>query len=162
MNENFEELSRDEQLRAENDILKMKLMLEHGARFPENGATPELPAELENEFLNHIMEFERQFAQRKTTTVGARLKDLSGFKLPADLDAGAYDAAWSALRTFLNENGIDLHACNKNVPSKELYRFVLEELVHHEIDDISIPGMICGFIYEEFYPEAGSGFEIRD
>jgi hypothetical protein len=155
MNENFSELSKEEQLKAENEFLKMKLMLEHGAKFSEKtgNLTEELPSEIENQFLNNIVAFEKQFAERKTTTVGARLPELSGFKKPGELKPAEYEASWKKLRTYLNENGIDLDACSYNVTPRELYRFVLEELINHEMDDIVIPGMICGFIYDEFYPD---------
>ena len=53
----------EEQLKAENDFLKMKLMLEKGAEFHTSGDSMELPPEAENMFLKNIMEFERQFDQ---------------------------------------------------------------------------------------------------
>ena len=60
MPDDFSNLNTEDQLKAENEFLKMKLMLENGARFGKCGED-ELPAEVENEFLNNIIEFEKQW-----------------------------------------------------------------------------------------------------
>ena len=62
--EDFSHLNEEEKLKAENDFLKMKLMLEQGGHFGGDGETP-LPAEVENEFLKNVMAFEKQFDERK-------------------------------------------------------------------------------------------------
>ena len=33
-----------------------------------------------------------------------------------------------------------------------MYRFITQELLDEEIDDIQIPGMVSHFVYEEFHP----------
>ncbi len=38
------------------------------------------------------------------------------------------------------------------VEDSEMYRFITEELFSHEIDNISIKGMMTHFTYEEFHP----------
>ena len=53
----------------------------------------------------------------------------------------------------MQQHGVELNACSPNVTAKELYRFTTEELFQHEIDNISIPGMVSNFIYDEFYPD---------
>ena len=47
----------EENLRMQNDFLKMKMMAESGAIF---GGVEGLPPEIENQFLNNILEFEKQ------------------------------------------------------------------------------------------------------
>ncbi|MDQ6903188.1 MAG: hypothetical protein M3139_09275 [Bacteroidota bacterium] len=76
MNENFEDLSEEnnENLKNENEFLKMKLMLEQGAEFGTIKSDSELPATVENEFLNYIMAFEKQAAERKTIKVFDRIE----------------------------------------------------------------------------------------
>ncbi len=66
--ENFNHLEGDEKLKAENEFLKMKLMLENGAKF-EMSEENELPAGVENEFLSNMAAFEKQFAEHKTIKV---------------------------------------------------------------------------------------------
>ena len=51
MEQEYEQLSEKEKLKAENDFLKMKMMLEKGAQFGAGPNSMELPPELENEFL---------------------------------------------------------------------------------------------------------------
>ena len=46
----------EENLRMQNDFLKMKMMAESGAFFGGEGG---LPADIENQFLKNIMEFEK-------------------------------------------------------------------------------------------------------
>jgi len=67
--EEFENMSEEEKLKAENDFLKMKMMLERGAEFEKTEKGNELSADIENQFLRNIMEFEKQFDQHKITTV---------------------------------------------------------------------------------------------
>ena len=69
----FKNLDADEKLKAENDFLKMKMMLERGAEFAKTNEEDALPPDLENQFLRNIMEFEKQFDQRKVATVYDKL-----------------------------------------------------------------------------------------
>lgn len=152
MSHDFSGLSKEEQLRAENDFLKMKLMLQHGAEFDER-ERHELPPELENEFLNHVADFEKQYAEAKRIRLVEKLGQPTQF-LPAErIPDDEIDISWQKLSTFLNQNGFELSACSPRVSSRELYRFTLEELFEEEVDDINIPGMISGFIYDEFHPD---------
>ena len=61
--------------------------------------------------------------------------------------AGELDRLFELL--FENDIAIDfLHEQN----DREMYRFITEEMLEEEIDDIQIPGMVSHFIYEEFHP----------
>ena len=59
MSEEFKHLNEEERLKAENDFLRMKLMLENGAEFGNIESDKDLPPNIENEFLNYIIEFEK-------------------------------------------------------------------------------------------------------
>jgi hypothetical protein len=143
----------EEQLKAENDFLKMKLMLEKGAEFHTSGDSRELPPEVENEFLKNIMEFERQFDQNKMVKIFDKMKRPTHFKPPAEISEAEAGKAWAELLSFMNDHGIHLDACSPKVTKKELYRFAIEELFQQEISDMNIPGMMHGFIYDEFHPD---------
>ena len=147
-------LNKQEQLKAENDFLKMKIMLEHGANFytPSDENTY-LNPEIENQFLNNIIEFEKQFQQRKTITVFDKIRRPKHFKPVNEIPDDAINAEWDALLEYMQQYGIDLSACSPKVTAKELYRFTTDELFKHETDDINIPGMVSCFIYDEFYPD---------
>ena len=149
----FENMSTEEKLQAENDFLKMKMMLERGAEFEKTPEGQALPADLENQFLRNIMEFEKQFDQRKVVTVYDKIGRPSRFKPVHEIPENAIEDAWDDLHAYMLEHGVDLSASSPKVTARELYRFTTEELFEHETDDIDMPGMIIGFIYDEFYPD---------
>lgn len=145
-----------EQLREENDFLKMKLMLERGAKFGNAGNAGNdegLPPEIENDFLNHVIEFEKQWENSVYIKVFDKIGRPSHF-IPADqIPDEKIEEAWAELSAHLHQHSITLDVCSPNVSAREMYRFTIEELFEHEMQDINIPGMISGFIYDEFHPD---------
>lgn len=140
----------EEEIRNENEFLKMKLMLERGAVF---GPAEKLPADVENEFLNHIVEFEKQAENPIQTTVFKKIGCPEHFPKVETIPEAEIDLQWQKLEQYLEEHGVNMGCCSPNVSNRELYRFTTEELFNLEVSDINIPGMICGFIYDEFYPD---------
>jgi hypothetical protein len=132
----------------------MKIMLEHGGDFgaPEN-QNAELSPEMENAFLNNIIEFEKQFQQRKTTTVYKKIGEPKHFKPVSEIPDAEIEDEWNKLSDYMQLYGVDLSVSSPKVTARELYRFTTEELFKHEIDDVNIPGIMSGFIYDEFYPD---------
>jgi hypothetical protein len=59
-------LSPEDELRAENELLKLKLEMEHGMMHSESAA---LNPEIENAWLKHIYEFEQQAKEGKRIKV---------------------------------------------------------------------------------------------
>jgi len=149
----FNDLNDDEKLKAENDFLKLKMMLERGTEFEQTDSNDPLPADIENKFLKNILEFEKQFEQHKVTTIYDKLGRPTHFKPVAEIPDDEIEQAWNELHNFMMEHGIELSAISPKVTAKELYRFTVEELFEHETDDIDIEAMISGFIYDEFYPD---------
>ncbi len=152
MSEEFSKLNDEESLKAENEFLKMKLMLERGAEFG-NSTDANLPTDVENQFLNYIEEYERQFEQHKTISVNERLKTPKQFRPVAEIPDEEIGQAWAELSDYMNKHGISLDVCSPNVTVRELYRFTTEELLNQTMGDIRIPGMMTNFIYDEFYPD---------
>jgi len=152
MQEELSNLNEQDQLKAENDFLKMKLMLERGGYFGGNENT-ELPPEIENQFLNNIMAFEEQFARHKTIKVFDKIGRPQQFKPVNEIADDDIIEAWKKLRHHMNEYGIDLDVCSPNISARELYRFATEELFEHETDVMDLPGWSTNFIYDEFYPD---------
>lgn len=156
MNENPEQSpgdNKEDNLKNENEFLKMKLMLEHGAEFETPQTKNDLPAEAENEFLNYIMAYEKQAAERKTIKVFDRIEKPEHFKPVNEITDEEIDEAWNELDAYLNKYNIDLAVCSPNINNRELYRFTTEELFDYEMDDIFIPGGMTCFTYDEFYPD---------
>ncbi len=152
MTEGSDNFSKEEKLKAENDFLKMKLMLERGAAFNING-NKELPAEIENEFLNNIIAFGKQFEEHKTIKLFDKIGKPLHFKQVNEIPDSDIDKAWNELNDYLNKYGIDLGVCSPGITNRELYRFTTEELFDHEMDDMNLPGWTISFIYDEFHPD---------
>jgi hypothetical protein len=152
MQEDFSHLNEEEKLKAENDFLKMKLMLEQGAHFGGHGET-KLPAEIENEFLKNVMAFEKQFDERKRIKLFDKIGRPQQFKPVNEIPDSDIDKAWKDLDDYLSARGINLDVCSPNISNRELYRFTTEELFEHEMDDMNLPGWSSNFIYDEFHPD---------
>jgi len=155
MNIEFNNLNNEEKLKAENDFLKMKIMLEHGAEFGSMQACKEgLDPEIENQFLKNIMLFEEQFAkERKIILLYDKIGRPSQFKPVSEISDSEIDAAWKQLDEYLQNHQINLGVLSPRVTAKELYRFTVEELFEHEMDDMHLPGFTTNFTYDEFYPD---------
>ncbi len=153
MSNDHENAGKDETLKMENDFLKMKLMLEQGAQFGSMQGTGECPAEVENQFLRNIIEFEKQFAEHKTIKVFDKIGRPGHFRPVNEIPAEEIDKAWKELDKYLNQYSIDLAVCSPNISNTELYRFTIEELFEYEMDDMDMPGMTHCFTYDEFHPD---------
>jgi len=149
----FKNSREDEKLKEENDFLKMKLMLENGAEFGEIESNDEISPQMENEFLNYIIEFEKQSADHQYIKVFDKIGKPTHFRPVARITEEDIGKAWDDLLTWLNQYGIDLSVCSPNINARELYRFTTEELFEHEMSDMNIPGMTTNYIYDEFYPD---------
>lgn len=142
----------DQRIRDDNDFLKMKIMLERGAGFINEEAFKDLPPLVENLFLKNIMDFEQQYEQKQKIKVFDRI-GRPDFKPVAGLTDDEIEEAWDKLSYHMIQNGVSLDACSPKVSKRELYRFTVEEFFQEEMNDIRIPGMIQGFIYDEYYPD---------
>lgn len=155
MNEEFINPGANEELKAENDFLKLKIMAERGGEFYSADQDAALPAEIENEFLNNIVEFEKQYDLQNRISVYEKIGKPTHFNPVAEIPDEEIEDAWQALSAWMSDHGVELSACSPRITPREMYRFATEELFQCETDDINIPGMLCGFIYDEFYPDHG-------
>ncbi|MET0636000.1 MAG: hypothetical protein ABWZ25_08215 [Chitinophagaceae bacterium] len=145
--------SRNENLRADNDYMKMKLMLERGAKFGVVGPDKILPPEIENLFLRQVIEFESLNDTRAFIRVGDKIGRPARF-LPADqIPEEEIGRFCRDLLEFLNDHQITIGVCSPNVSHRELYRFVTEELFELNISNVDMPGLVHGFVYDEFHPD---------
>lgn len=149
MDEDFDDLSPEERLEAENNLLKAKLIAEEGALFYEK-EDQSLDPYLENQFLKHIALFEKALKNagkvRIYDFIGApqfiAASELSGSKLKKEL---------KRMISILEDNGLEVYFLN-DCDLVTRYKFITEELFNHKIDNIRIEGTSCSFIYEDFHP----------
>lgn len=141
------QLNREENLRAENNLLKLKLGLEHGIQMEDgNGLGPEL----ENQWLKHVHAFEQQYKNARPIRLYDYL-DRPEFKKWDALDPEQTAQELKRLLAVMRRKNVELD-CICTYDDALIYRFITEELFAHEMDDMRIPGMICHFTYEEFHP----------
>ncbi len=139
-----------EKLRIDNELKKMKLMLEHGAIITGPSDTKAVHPLIENEFLNSVEAFENSFRNAKPILLYDFI-ERPVFIPVADIPDSQVSVELDRIMNMLNKNGIQLDTlCD--VEEREIYRFVTEELFVHEMDNMRIPGMMTCFIYEEFHP----------
>ena len=150
MEGNLQPSRNENELRDENQFLKMKMMLEHGAEF---GSSKDLPPSIENDFLRSVMEFEKQWETGERVKVFDKLGRPTQFKPVNQIADDDLDNEWACLYEFMHGKGIELTVCSPNVNARELYRFTIEELFEYETDNINMPGMMTCFIYDEFHPD---------
>ncbi len=156
MNENNKEDKEEkfsddpkENLRIENEILKLKMQVESGAYFSDNSNT-ELPPGIENEFLRNVQQFENAWKDVKYVKVYDAIGK-PDFTKADELSPPEIENELKRLFTLLNKHNINLDVLGKYEPLT-IYRFITEELFEHETDDMQMPGMTKNFIYEEFHP----------
>jgi hypothetical protein len=131
-----------------NDKKKEDLRKQYGMSFDEH--SEDMSPQAEGEWLDTITEFERQFESARQITIRERignpqlrpLAEIPEFELEDELDR---------LLGVLFENNIAIDFLHEQ-SDREMYRFITEELLDEETDDIRIPGMMSHFIYEEFHP----------
>lgn len=131
------------------ELKKKELEEKYDAHFSDKSS---LTPEIENEWLNSIEEFEKQFQNAERITVFDYLKK-PAFKKALELNEVELSAELDNLFQLLHNGNISLDTLS-DVDDNELYRFITEELFEHEVDNMAIPGMTMCFIYEEFHPNS--------
>lgn len=139
-----------EKLRVENELKKMKLILEHGAIISDQQGEKPIHPEIENQFLNSIQAFEDNFENAQLIKVYDFIERPDFIPVDAIADQ-QISTELKSVMNILNENGISLDTICE-VEEREIYRFVTEELFNYEMDNVRIPGMVNCFIYEDFHP----------
>jgi hypothetical protein len=147
--ENFSD-DLQENLRIENEFLKIKLKAQYGEAFEmENSA--DMPPEIENQFLKSMIAFEDEYANTEYTTVYERIGK-PGYKVVNEMNKVELNAALKGLTKMLAKNDIELDICDGPYPDELIYQFITEELFAVKVEKKPIAGMTSNFIYEEFYP----------
>jgi hypothetical protein len=150
MTDNFDHLQGDDKLKAENDFLKMKMMLENGAQFHMES---DLPTGVENDFLKRILAMEKFEADPKYIKLYDKMGRPTQFKPVTEIPDNEIENAWRQLEEFLATHLVSLSVMQPNVGARELYRFTTEELFQQEVDDLEFDDMTSCFYYDDFHPD---------
>lgn len=144
--ENFSD-NPQENLRIENEILKLKMQAERDAVF--GGNMKDLPPELEAEFLKNVQLFEDSFDNAKQVSVYECIGKPS-FKKPDELKPKEVKEELTRIMELMHSKNIILDVQGQYELSV-IYKFITEELFQEKIREVNFPGYIHSFIYEEFH-----------
>lgn len=136
----------------ENELKKLKLRAEYGA-VDFDSDKEKLSPETESQFLDHVMAFEKA-AETKETQKVFELLDKPEVPKPDSIPDDKLEECLDYVIKIMASKLIYLEVIYE-VSSKELYRFIVEELFEHEMDLIEVPGLESHFTYEEFHPNLG-------
>ncbi|MBK7957986.1 MAG: hypothetical protein IPK03_07570 [Bacteroidetes bacterium] len=142
--------SEEEQLSIENDILKLKIETELGGEMQNMGEF-NLPAEVENQFLKHIYEFQKLHLSAKKVPI---LVYLGSPKLTpiAEIEAKqSWKSERKNLEKLMKKNGIILNVMHR-YKDDVIYKFIVDEMFKLEVNDVKLKGGFLHFIYEDFHP----------
>lgn len=138
----------EEQLRIENELLRLQLQAETGADIHR---LEDVPPEVENAFLNNILAFERQLDNVEEVSIYKILGEPKDFKEAEALSDAQIEKELERLETFMRDKHIEVDY-GQEYPARLKYKFITEELFQHETQQFDIPEMVNHFIYEEFHP----------
>ena len=137
-------------IEEENEFKKLKLDLEYGMDFSKNTKS-NLPPEIEGQFLDYVSNFEKAFQNAKPISVFEKI-GCPKFKIGTTLSDEEISIELERIMDLMNQNGLALDVlANYENENRLIYNFITDELFLHEIDDISVPGMVTNFIYEDFH-----------
>ena len=145
----------EEDMRRENEIMKIKLQAEFGAVFGET--EKELPPAIEHEFLNNVYEFEKAWEKQELQSVADLLK--KPLFIPFEkLAAEEQENTWQSVMDLYEQSNINVDFLHE-YPLEVKYRFVTEELPMHRTVFVNMPEMVLGFTFEEFHPNNAADIE---
>lgn len=139
-----------ENLRIENEFLKIKLKAQYGDSF-QMGISADMPLEIENQFLKSMMAFEEEYANAEYITVHERIGNPQ-FKSINEMSIDELSKAVKVLIKKLALNDIKLEIIDGPYEDAVIYQFITDELFAIKVEKKPIAGMTCNFIYEEFHP----------
>jgi hypothetical protein len=139
-----------ENMKIENEFLKLKLKAQYGDAFFMQSEEA-LPPEVENQFLKNMIAFEEKHQNAEYTTVYETIGK-PAYKPVDELKPEEIAGALQQVTDAMEQHGINLDICDGPYPDDVIYKFITEELFGHEIEKESAFGNGWNFIYEEFHP----------
>jgi hypothetical protein len=132
-----------------NESKKRSIEEEFGGVFGE--PTGEVPPEIEARWLDGIVEFERAMENADEVTVRQFLGNPALKPVDTVTDAEIRGVLDNAL-DLLFDNNIEIYF-DKPLSDREMYRFIVDELVDEMIEDVRVCDMVTTYIYSEIHPD---------
>lgn len=133
----------------ENELLILKLKAEFGAECSTGDG--DIPPIIINEFLRSVYEFEHRFREPRPTI---RLFEKLGqpyFRKAEELKDAMLSRELKRLLQLLQQHQLELDVMGE-YPDRTIYKFITEEFLFIEIEDMDLPGYIHHYSYEDFHP----------
>jgi hypothetical protein len=132
-----------------NEAKKAELTERFGAVF--HPYTHDVPPLIERAWLRQVEEFELRCRGAGTTTV-RRYIGSPPVRPVGTIPVGELETELGRLMEILESNNVHIEFGRPLSPAEQ-YRFVTEELLDREIEDIRMDGLVLNFPYEEFHPD---------
>jgi hypothetical protein len=146
-----------ENLRIENELMKIKLKAQYGDAF-QMDSSEALPPDVENQFLKNILAFEESYNKGDFVTVYDRIGK-PDYKPVEEMETTELKESVQQLLELLNQHQINLDFSDGPYDDTIVYQFITEELFSQEVEKDPVDGMIMGYIYEEFHPNHKAAIE---
>ncbi len=142
--------SEEEKLSIENDILKLKIETELGGQMQQMGEF-DLPAEVENQFLKHIYEFQKLHLSAKKVPIFSYLGSPKLKPIEEIAEKQSWKTERKSLEKLMKKHGIILNVIHR-YKDDVIYKFIVDEMFKLEVTDVKLKGGFLHFIYEDFHP----------
>lgn len=147
----------DENLRIENELMKIKLKAQYGDAFQMESSAA-LPPDVENQFLKNILAFEESYNKGDFVTVYDRIGK-PDYKEVGEMEERELKESLQQLLELLNQHQVNLDFTDGPYDDATVYQFITEELFSQEVEKDPVDGMMMGYIYEEFHPNHKAAIE---
>lgn len=140
-----------ENMKTENEILKLKMQAQFGADFMM-GSEGELPPEIENAFLQNVMNFEDNYANGEEVTLAKHL-GFPALKHEDELSDEEIEQEVDMFNKLLSDKAVNVDYIYGPYPIREVHRFMREDLLQNDEEcSMFIPGMTTHITYEDYCP----------
>lgn len=146
----------EKNLRIENELLQLKLRAEFGGFC---GGHANMPPEMENEFLKRVIEFEQKSRVAKKARVATILGN-PRYKKAWELQDAAVKVELKRFQRLLESKGMTV-AFLRERDERFQYKFITDELMQFETEDVLVPGMVKCFVYEDYHPDYEASIRER-
>lgn len=137
----------EDEIKDENDFLKMSLMAEYGGDFIGGG---DLPPMVENHFLKQIKDFHKKQSKAEPKKVFEIINEPE-YDHTADLSDKEIKVRLQKLQNKLMAKGIFVSSIMP-VAEREMYRFITEEVFKTVVHFAKGTNIVLNILYEEYYP----------
>ncbi len=137
-------------VKTENELLKLRLKAEFGAECSMNGG--KVPEEVINEFLHAVYAFEQQLRLSKPPVSIYEKIGKPEIISAESLNDENLSRELKRLHDCMRQHHLQLDVLGR-YPDRIIYRFITEEFIYLEMEDVHLPGFIHHFCYEDFHPD---------